>query len=128
IGSGDGANFSQAAERLSDRPLAMQFALSLVFVYYGYSGWNAAVYVAEEVKEPERTLPRALIVGTLLVTAFYVALICLYIYASPLEQMKGVIAIGAQAADSLFGPAGGAFFAGAMAVSLLATINAMCVV
>ena len=128
IGSGDAGNFSAMAERFSDRPLAMQFALSLVFVYYGYSGWNAAVYVAEEVKDPERTLPRALIVGTLLVTVFYVALNLLYIYANPLEQMKGVIAIGAQAADSLFGPSGGAFFAGAMAVSLLATINAMCVV
>ncbi len=128
IGDGDWGHFSEAAVRTSDSPLSTQFFVSLVFVYWAYSGWNAAVYVAEEIRDPERTLPKAMMVGTIFVTLFYAALNCLYIYANPLEEMKGVIAVGAQAAESLFGARGGALFAGAMAASLLATINAMCLV
>ncbi len=128
IGDGDWGHFSEAAVRTSDTPLSAQFFLSLVFVYWAYSGWNAAVYVAEEIQDPERTLPKAMMTGTIFVTLFYVALNCLYLYANPLEQMKGVIAVGAQAAEALFGARGGGFFAAAMAASLLATINAMCLV
>jgi APA family basic amino acid/polyamine antiporter len=102
--------------------------LSLVFAYFGYSGWNAAVYVAEEIDDPEKTLPRALLIGTALVALLYLALNGLYIYANPLEEMKGVVAVGAHAAESLFGPAGGAIFAAGMALSLLATVNAMCLI
>ncbi|MEX2301373.1 MAG: amino acid permease, partial [Bryobacterales bacterium] len=66
VGQGDWAHFSQPAERVSSSPLPAQFLISLVFVYFGYSGWNAAVYVAEEIKNPARTLPVALVSGTLL--------------------------------------------------------------
>ncbi len=128
IGNGDWTHFSQAAERTSSLGVPAQFFISLVFVYWAYSGWNAAVYVAEEIQEPEKTLPRAMIAGAIFVTFFYFALNCLFIYANPLEEMKGVIAVGAQAADSLFGDVGGRFFAVAMAASLMATINAMCLV
>jgi APA family basic amino acid/polyamine antiporter len=128
VGTGDWAHFSQAAERTSTTTIPAQFALSLVFVYFGYSGWNAAVYVAEEIKDPERTLPRSLVLGTILVAVFYAALNCLFIYATPLEQMKGVVAVGAQAAQNLFGDSGGGIFAAGMALSLLATVNAMCMI
>jgi APA family basic amino acid/polyamine antiporter len=128
IGQGDWSHFSQPAERVSTSPLAAQFLISLVFVYYGYSGWNAAVYVAEEIREPARTLPIALVAGTAIVAVFYALLNCLYIYANPLESMKGVVAVGAQASGALFGSAGGGLFAAAMAASLLATVNAMSMV
>jgi APA family basic amino acid/polyamine antiporter len=105
-----------------------QFAISLIFVFYGYSGWNAAVYVAEEIRDPERTLPVALTLGTLLVAAIYLALNALYIYATPLEEMKGVLAVGSQAATGLFGSRAGGLFSAAMAASLLATVNAMCMI
>jgi APA family basic amino acid/polyamine antiporter len=128
VGQGDWAHFSQPAERVSNSPLPAQFLISLVFVYFGYSGWNAAVYVAEEIKNPARTLPIALVSGTVLVALFYAALNCLYIYANPLESMKGVNAVGAQASTALFGGAAGGWFAAAMAASLLATVNAMSMV
>jgi len=124
-GSGDWSHFAQVTERTSTSSLAAQFATSLIFVFYGYSGWNAAVYVAEEIRDPERTLPKALVMGTLLVAALYVALNVLYVYASPLSDLKGVVAVGAKAATSLFGERVGGLFAGAMALSLLATVNAM---
>jgi len=125
MGSGDWSHFSQVTERTSTSSLAAQFATSLIFVFYGYSGWNAAVYVAEEIRDPERTLPKALVMGTLLVAVLYVALNVLYIYASPLSDLKGVVAVGAKASTSLFGERVGGLFAGAMALSLLATVNAM---
>lgn len=125
IGDGDWGHFSEGMARTSSVPLANQFATSLVFVFYGYSGWNAAVYVAEEIRRPERTLPLALITGTVLVAVLYAALNVLYIYANPLSEMAGVPAVGAQAAISLFGSRAGGWFSIAMALSLLATVNAM---
>lgn len=125
MGSGGWSHFAQVTERTSTSSLAAQFATSLIFVFYGYSGWNAAVYVAEEIRDPERTLPKALVMGTLLVAVLYVALNVLYIYASPLSDLKGVVAVGAKASTSLFGERVGGLFAGAMALSLLATVNAM---
>ncbi|MCI0626341.1 MAG: amino acid permease [Acidobacteria bacterium] len=128
VGNGDWAHFAEDAERTVTSPLAAQFAVSLIFVFYAYSGWNAAVYVAEEIRSPERTLPIALGLGTLFVATLYAALNVLYIYANSLDEMKGVVAVGAQAARSLFGDRAGGLFSGAMAVSLLATINAMCMI
>ncbi len=95
---------------------------------FAYSGWNAATYVAEEMKTPERTLPRALISGTLLVGAFYLALNAAFIYALPLEAMKGVVRVGAAAAGALFGTRGGDIFSAIMAVSLLSCVSAMVIV
>lgn len=128
IGDGNAEFLSTNAERTSDRAIWAQFAVSLIFVYYVYSGWNAAVYVAEEIKEPRKTLPRALLIGTALVAVIYAVLNVLFIYASGLEDMKGVLAVGSQAAENLFGPAGGALFSAGMAISLLATVNAMCLI
>ena len=68
----------------------------------GYSGWNAATYVAEELKQPERTLPAALAIGTGLVTALYVGLNMVFIYSTPVQAMKGVVAVGKLAAENLF--------------------------
>jgi len=128
VGDGDWAHFSEPAARTSANALVAQFTISLIFVYYAYSGWNAAVYVAEEIRDPERTLPGALVLGTLAVAVLYAALNVLYIYANSLDDMKGVVAVGAQAASSLFGNRAGGFFSGAMAASLLATVNAMCMI
>jgi APA family basic amino acid/polyamine antiporter len=128
VGQGDWTNFSQEAVRSSPTSLTAQFAISLIFVFYGYSGWNAAVYVAEEIRDPERTLPLALVLGTLFVTVLYVALNVLYVYAAPLEMLKGQVAVGSVAATALFGERAGGAFSGAMAASLLATVNAMCMI
>jgi APA family basic amino acid/polyamine antiporter len=125
IGTGSWDHFSQPAERTSTSPLAAQFAISLFFIYVSYSGWNAATYVAEELKKPARTLPVALAVGTVLVAILYVGLNMTFIYASPLEAMKGQIAIGSFAASRLFGAAGAGIFSALMAVSLVSSVNAM---
>ncbi len=125
FGDGSWDNFSQSAARTSSSPIFLQFFVSLLFIYFGYSGWNAATYVAEELQQPARTLPMSLAIGTSLVAVLYVLLNVLFIYAVPLEKMKGVVSIGSLAATNLFGPAVGGFFSAAMMVSLLATVNAM---
>ena len=124
FGQGSWDNFTHPAVRTSITPLFAQFFVSLFYIYVSYSGWNAATYVAEELKQPARTLPLSLAYGTALVAALFIGLNVLFIYAVPLESMKGVVAVGALAAQHLFGPAVGGIFSAAMALSLLATINA----
>ncbi len=126
VGQGDWAHLGQDAVRTSTTPLAAQFALSLFWIYVGYSGWNAATYIAEELKRPERHAAagadhrhrdRRRAADLLFNVVF--------IYAVPLEQMKGVLAIGSLTAQALFGPDGAAVFSALLAVSLMSTVNAM---
>ena len=74
--------------RTSTTSLPAQFAISLFWIYVAYSGWNAATYVAEELKHPEKTLPKALAAGTALVAALYFGLNIVFIYATPLGDPR----------------------------------------
>ncbi len=127
IGHGSWQNFSMHAVRTTATPIWQQFFLSLFWIYVGYSGWNAATYVAEELRNPSRTLPMALAIGTALVAGLYLVINVVFIYAAPLETMKDHIAVGALAATRLFGENVGGLFSALMALSLLATINAQIV-
>jgi APA family basic amino acid/polyamine antiporter len=125
VGQGSWDNFSGVAERTSTSPLPQQFAVSLFWVMFGYSGWNAATYVAEALREPHRTLPRALIFGTVAVALLYLALNVVFIFGTPLEAMKGVVAVGALAASALFGSQAAGVFGALMALAIVSTVNAM---
>lgn len=125
IGHGSLAHFSQSAVRISPHSLPAQFAVSLVWVMFAYSGWNAATYVAGEIKDPQRTLPASLVTGTIAVAALYLLLNVAFVYALSLESMKGVEAIGAASAGALFGMRGGNFFSAIMSVGLLSCVSAM---
>jgi len=125
MGDGRISNYAMTATRDVSTPLIAQFAISLVWVYVAYSGWNAATYIAEELRQPARNLPMALGIGTALVTVLYLLLNLVFLYAAPLEDMKGKEAVGAFAASRLFGPEIAGIFAGLMALSLMSTVNAM---
>ncbi len=125
VGQGNWEHFGGAAVRTSTTPLVEQFAISLFWVMFGYSGWNAATYVAEELREPHKTLPRALMLGTAVVALLYLALNVVFIYGAPLETMKGVVAVGALAASRLFGPEAASAFGTLMALAIVSTVNAM---
>ena len=101
------------------------FAVSLIYVSYAYTGWNAATYLTGEVTNPQRTLPRVLGGGTLLVTVLYVGLNYAFLRAAPMEAMEGKIEVGYVAATHLFGPAGGAIMGVTLAVLLVSTVSAM---
>ena len=99
-------------------------AMALIPIMYTYSGWNATVYVGSEVKNPSRTIPLSLILGVCLTAALYLLLNAVYVYAMPVSQMGGVIAIAKEAAGVMFSPAvarGITFF---IAFSVLGCLNA----
>jgi APA family basic amino acid/polyamine antiporter len=123
-GAGNWDHFSTPAVRTSTVALPTQFLVSLILVMVGYSGWNAATYVAEEVRRPERTLPAAIAAGSLIVAVLFLGLNMVFIYATPLEQMKGVIAVGSLSAANLFGPRVGGLFSALMALSIMSTVSA----
>jgi APA family basic amino acid/polyamine antiporter len=79
-----------------------KFAVSLIFVSFAYSGWNAAGYLGSEIKDPSRNIPIALVTGTFLVLIVYLLLNAVYIYALPAGRMSGVLEIGLTSASSLF--------------------------
>lgn len=101
------------------------FAVSLVYVAYAYSGWNAAVYVAGEVRDPQRVLPRSLVVGTLLVTGIYLVVNFVFLRTVPPAALAGTIEVGALSARQVFGPHGAVLMNGMLAVLLLSTVSAM---
>src|SRR5262249_16093049 len=97
----------------------------LIFVLFSFSGWNAAAYIAGEIREPHKTLPLALITGTAVVTIIYLSLNLLFIYALGIQGMSGVLQVGAKASLALFGPAATDVVGGMMALSILASASAM---
>ena len=113
------------AVRTSTEPIFFQFFVSLFFTYLAYSGWNAATYVAEELKNPARTLPMALAIGTTFVAVVFILLNVVYIYASPMSVMKGEFAIGSLTAKRMFGTEIGGIFSALMALALMSSVNSM---
>lgn len=101
------------------------FAVSLIFVSYAYSGWNAAGYIAGELARPQRVFPRALVAATLVVTALYLALNWTFLRSVPLTRLAGVVEVGALSATELFGASGGRIMSGLIALLLTATVSAM---
>ena len=102
-----------------------RFAVSLIFVSFAYSGWNAAAYIGGEIENPERNIPRALFYGTVLVMSLYLLLNIVLIYALSPSEMSGVVEVGGRAAAALFGARIGRYFDGAIAISLLSALSAM---
>jgi APA family basic amino acid/polyamine antiporter len=105
--------------------LSPGFAVALIYVAYAYSGWNAAVYVADEVLDPQRVLPRSLLGGTLFVTALYLVLNLVFLRTVPLESLAGVVEVGAASARWVFGPGGASLMSAMLVVLLLSTVSAM---
>ena len=104
---------------------ATSWLLALVPVMFSYTGWNAAVYVAEEIRQPVRNVPRALIIGTTVTVALYLALNALYLRVVPQAQFLGSVAVGEVAAERLFGSAAGVLFAVVAVVIILSSLSAM---
>jgi APA family basic amino acid/polyamine antiporter len=94
---------------------------------FSYDAWYTVTFAAEEVKDPERSLPRSLVLGTLGVTVAYAATVAVYLYMVPIGEMAAVTenCIGTEAAVRMIGPAGGAFIAVAILVSTFGCVNGL---
>lgn len=101
------------------------YAVSLVFVSYAYSGWNAAAYIVEEIRDVRKNLPIALIAGTAVVAVLYVLVQLAFLRAAPVSELTGKVEVGQVAATAVLGPAGGQAISLIIAVLLVSSISAM---
>ncbi|MFO0696061.1 MAG: amino acid permease [Polyangiales bacterium] len=123
VGEGRTSNFDAGAHASFG---SGRFALALVFVSFAYSGFGSAGYLAGELREPVRTLPRALLAGTALVTALYVVLNVAFFYgASPARLAEDPAIVAHVAARELFGPGVGAAISAMVALALFSSISGM---
>ncbi len=123
FGNGSWNNFAAASG--GESVFSGKFAVSLIYVSFAYSGWNASAYLGGEIKDPGRNLPLSIIYGTIFVIFLYTALNLLYIYALPAAAMAGVEEVGALAVKNLFGEGPGAILSIGIAFFLLSTLSAM---
>jgi APA family basic amino acid/polyamine antiporter len=101
------------------------FAVSLIYVSYAFSGWNASVYITDEIKDPARNIPRSLILGTSIVIILYFLLNYIFLYTTPMDEMEGKIEIGFLSATYIFGDYGGRLMALLITLLLISTVSAM---
>jgi len=102
---------------------ARSFALGLVAGLFAFGGWHMVTYAAEETRDPERTIPRALVVGVFIVTACYVALNAAYFHVLPPAAIAKSTRVAADAADAVFGHGGAAAISAVVAVSTFGALN-----
>jgi APA family basic amino acid/polyamine antiporter len=123
IGRGNVGNYSSAGGDVG----SVAFLLALVPVMFSYSGWNAAAYVAEEVRDPGRNVPLALGLGTAIVVVLYVLLNALYVFAMPVSALAALPGgrLMDTMAERLFGFAAGNLLAIFTIVSIAASVSAM---
>jgi len=114
-------SFSPPTESLS----VGSFAVSLVWVSFSYSGWNAAVYIGSEVRAPERNLPCAMALGAASVTILYLALNTVFVCAAPVEQLAGKLDVARVAAFALGGRALADWVTGLTCLALATSVSSM---
>lgn len=117
-GQGIGPMLAQRAE-----VAVSPFLLAMVSILWAYDGWADLAFVGGEVKDPQRTLPRALIIGTSVVVLLYLSANLIYLYLIPIEQMKQAELVAADVAQLLIGPTGIVVVSAAVAVSTFGTLN-----
>ena len=100
-------------------------AMSLVWISFSYAGWNAVIYLGGEVKDPERNIPRSLILGTLVVTVLYVAINAVFLLAVPGNVISGHLEVGRLVAEHLGGPAWAEGATVLVSLALLTSISSL---
>ena len=122
FGRGDWANYAYAQASATAADL---LGPAMVSVFFTYSGWFVAAYVASEIKQPQRWLPPVLIISGLVVTVLYLLVNALYIYALPVPGMKGVVDIMRHACGALFGPGVSALVSVMIVAAILGSLNSV---
>ncbi|WP_291856322.1 amino acid permease [Bradyrhizobium sp.] len=124
IGTAQPVSFAPSAPDLAYIASA-PFAISLVFVMYSFSGWNAATYIIGEVRDPERNVPRAMLSGTLIVLVLYVALNAVFLYTAPIDRLAGQLDVARISGSYIFGEFGGRIVGAMICFGLISSISAM---
>jgi len=127
-GRGDISNFTREAGVTSGLAGWKTIGLSLMWIMFAYSGWNASTYLGAEIKNPSRNLPGSLIYGTLIVMVLYLGLNVLYVYGINPEDMKGVISVGGLAMGNLFGKSAEMLFSILISFALFSSLSAFIII
>jgi len=113
-----------SAARIDDTPsTALSFGAALIPILFSYGGWQVANYVAEEMRNPERHLPRSLIIGTIAVVVIYLLINVSYLRTFGLIGLASTETPAADAASRWFGAGGERFVAAAIATSAFGFLN-----
>jgi APA family basic amino acid/polyamine antiporter len=124
VGTPQPVSFAPSASAFA-QVMSAPFAISLVFVMYSFSGWNAATYIIGEMDTPQQSLPRALLTGTLIVTVLYVALNAVFLHTAPIDRLAGQLDVASVSGRYIFGDVGGRIVAAMICVGLVSSISAM---
>jgi APA family basic amino acid/polyamine antiporter len=127
-GKGDTGNFSEGGKVLSGFAGWKTIGLSLMWIMFAYSGWNASTYLGAEIKNPSKILPRSLIYGSVIVMILYLGINILYVYGINPEEMKGVISVGGLAMGNLFGKPAEILFSLLIAFALFSSLSAFIII
>lgn len=113
-------------ERFAGAPaLVPALAGGYIAAFFSFGGWWEAARMAGEVRDPQRTLPRAFLLAVTIVTALYIATSAVFLRLVPLAETGSADAFAARVGERLFGPTGGAIFAGAVVLSVLGSLAAV---
>jgi basic amino acid/polyamine antiporter, APA family len=124
LGSGSFQNFAQGSTVSFSFEGWKTMGLSLMWIMFAYSGWNASTYIGSEIRNPTKNLPRSLILGTGVVMFLYICINIVFVYAVPPAEMKGVISIGGLAMRELFGPSADTVFSLLISFALFSSLSA----
>ncbi|HBZ20323.1 MAG TPA: amino acid permease [Bacteroidales bacterium] len=127
-GKGDFSNFTKGGSILPGLAGWKTAGLSLMWIMFAYSGWNASTYLGAEIKNPSRNLPGSLIYGTIIVMILYLGLNILYVYGINPDSMKGVISVGGLAMGNLFGKSAEVLFSILIAFALFSSLSAFIII
>lgn len=127
-GNGDFSNFTEGGSLPTGLAGWKTAGLSLMWIMFAYSGWNASTYLGAEIKNPSRNLPGSLIYGTIIVIVLYLGLNILYVYGINPEAMKGVISVGGLAMGNLFGKSAEVLFSILIAFALFSSLSAFIII
>jgi len=120
IGRPAGTKFANAAAA----PVPFrEFVLGISAALFAYGGWHMVTYTAGETRDPQRTIPRALLIGSLVVTVCYVALNAAYLYLLPLAQVVESKRVAADAAQAMAGSRGAAAISALVILSAVGVLN-----
>lgn len=128
--SGKGSFENFAREKIVNPGFAgwKTIGLSLMWIMFAYSGWNASTYLGAEIKNPLKILPRSLLYGTGIVILLYLGINILYVYGINPEQMKGVISVGGLTMGNLFGKSAEVLFSLLIAFALFSSLSAFIII
>ena len=110
------------AQRPGSMPLGAALAVAMVGAFYSFGGWWEVTKIAGEVRDPGRTMQRALVLGVVLVTTIYVLISGIFLYLLPLQNVTSDETFVAEVGAVLFGPAGGIVFAAIVVVCVFGSL------